>query len=187
MLIKKITLTPVEIKYNRFAYLIPIPFVLFLMWIFYKFVLTEPQEPIEDSILIYVAYAIMIVGSFLVLHFAWRFIKAPVIFRMDNDGILYNPNGVSTGLINWTEISDVNEKNLKVVRGDAPVYQTVLAIKLKDPDAFRKKHNILLEKILQLGNKMYDADVIIESAVLKKNYDIVKAEMKKRIPLSFLE
>lgn len=180
-------MTPIEIKFNRFSYLIPIPFVLLLMWLFYKFVLTEPQEPIEDKTFIYVAYAILTVGSFLVLNFAWRFITAPVVFRMDDQGIIYNPAGVTTGLINWHEISDVNETNMKVVRGDAPVYQTVLAVKLKDPDAFRKKYNILLEKMLQLGNKMYDADIIIESKVLGNKYDVVKEEMRRRIPLSFLK
>jgi len=66
-------------------------------------------------------------------------------------------------------------------------YQTVLAIKLKDPDAFRKRYNILLEKMLQLGNKMYEADVVIESKVLGNKYDLVKEEMRRRIPLSFLK
>jgi len=114
-------LAPVEIKFNRFSYLIPIPFVLLLMWLFYKFVLTEPQEPIKNKTFIFIAYAILAVGSFLVLNFAWRFITAPVVFRMDDNGIVYNPAGVATGLISWHEISDVNEANMKVVRGDAPV------------------------------------------------------------------
>ncbi len=177
---------PIEIRYNRFAYLIPIPFVLLLMWLFYKFVLTEPQEPINDKIIIYVAYGVLALGTFLVLNFTWRFIKAPVIFRMDDQGIVYNPAGVSTGLICWDEIDDVNEANIKVVRNDAPVFETVLAVKLKDPEAFRKRYNIAIRPILQKGAKMYDADVFLESGVLKNNYETVKAEIRKRLPLSFL-
>src|SRR5688500_6288110 len=106
---KIIALTPIEIRYNRYSYLIPIPFILLLMWLFYKFILTEPEEPIQDKMLIYVAIGIMVVGSFLVLNFIWRFIKAPVVFRMTDEGILYNPAGVTTGLIRWDEIENVEE------------------------------------------------------------------------------
>lgn len=177
---------PIEIRYNRFAYLIPIPFVLLLMWLFYKFVLIDPQQPIKDKIFIYAAYGVIAIGTFLVLNFTWRFIKAPVIFRMDDEGILYNPAGVSTGLIRWDEIDNVNETNIKVVRNDAPVFETVLAVKLKDPGAYRKRYNIAIRPVLQMGAKMYDADVFLESGVLKNKYDTVKAEIRKRLPLSFL-
>lgn len=190
MLIFKTTklciLNPIEIRPNRFGYLIPIPFCLLLMWLVYKYVLIDPQQPIEDEMFFYIAYGIMIIGGFLALNFAWRFIKAPVVFRMDDQGILYNPAGVTTGLIRWDEIADANEKNIKVVRNDAPVYQTVLALKLKDPEAFRKRHNLVLAHLLKLGNKMYDADVLLEISVLGKKYDAVKEELRKRVPLSFM-
>lgn len=156
------------------------------MWLFYTFILDEPQEPITDKTFIYVAYGVIIVGSFLVLNFGWRFIKAPVVFRMDDEGIIYNPAGVSTGLIRWDEIENVEESTITVY-DNGTAYVNVLAISLKDAEAFRKRYNILFQKALQLGEKRYHASVLIEPAVLGKKYETVKTEIKRKVPFTSLK
>ena len=178
---------PIEIKFNRFSYLIPIPFILFLMWVFYWFTIAEPDENFTGSVKVFLVVTafVEIIGLFLTIYFFKQFVKPPVIFRMDDQGIVYNPAGVSTGLIGWNEISDVNETNMKVVRNGAPVYQTVLAVKVKEPQEFRKKYNIGLRHLMKYGSAMYGGDVMIESKVLGKHYDTVKGEMRRRVPLSF--
>jgi hypothetical protein len=179
---------PIEIRPNRFAYLIPIPFVLFLMWIFYWFTIAEPNENFTGAVKIFLVVTVFVeaVGLFLTAYFFKQFLKPPVIFRMDDEGVVYNPAGVSTGLIRWEEISDVNEVNISQVVPNSQVNESALAIQLKNPEEFRKKYNIVLKKALQLGNKLYNADVLIERNYLKKHYEAVKAEMKRKVPLSFL-
>lgn len=172
-------MAPIEIKYNRYTYLIPIPFCLLLMWLFYQFVLNEPQEEIQDKNFIYVAIGAIAVGAFLTLNFAWRFIKAPVVFRMDDEGILYNPAGVTTGLIRWDEIDNAEEVQITTYNNGTAIVG-VLAISLKDPEAYRRRYNILFQKALELGEKRYHASVLIEPAVLGKNYETVKTELKRR-------
>jgi len=179
---------PIEIKFNRFSYLIPIPFVLFLMWVFYWFTIAEPDENFTGNVKIFLIVTVFVeaVGLFLTIYFFRQFLKPPVIFRMDDEGFIYNPSGVSTGLIRWDEISDVNEVNIAEVVPNSQVNELALGIQLKNPAEFRGKYNLFLGKALQLGSKMYHADIIIENKYLRKHYDAVKTEMRRKIPLSFL-
>ena len=173
------TIIPVEIKYNRFAYLITVPFILLLMGLFYWFVL-RPESVVEDRMFYYVAIGVQVVGAFLVFQCIRQFIKSPVIFRMDQEGFEYNPAGVSSGLVRWKEIDSVRETAITTMSGNAPGKTKVLAVKMKDPKAYRSRYNAVLRGALALSEEFNDATVLIEPAALGKQYDEIKEIMIRR-------
>jgi hypothetical protein len=179
---------PIEIKFNRYSYLIGIPFILALMFLFYWFTIANPDENFTGSVRLFLIVTLFVeaVGIFLIIYFLKQFFNPPVVFRMNNEGIVYNPAGVSTGIIKWEEIDNVEEAVITVYR-NGTAYENVLAISLKDPEAFRQRYNVLFQKALQLGEKRYHASVLIEPGVLGKKYSAVKEEIKQRVPFTLLK
>lgn len=170
------TIIPIEIRPNRFLYLIPVPFCLLLMGVFYWFVL-GPEATVEDGMFYYVAIGVLVVGAFLTFQFTRQFFKPPVTFRMDQEGFEYNPAGVSSGLIRWNEVASIEEKQIKTMSGSVPGFSTVLAVTMKDPAAFRKRYNVLLRKAVQLSEDVNHASVLIEPAALGKQYGEIRDTM----------
>lgn len=173
------TIIPVEIRFNRYYYLITLPFILLLMGLFYHFVLS-PEAVVEDRMFYYVAIGVQVVGAFLAFQCVRQFMKAPVIFRMDQEGFEYNPAGVSSGLVRWKEIQAVEEIDIRTADGNAPNRTKVLSVKLKDPRAFRSKYNFLIKSALALSEEVNNTSIMIEPAALGKQYEEIREIMIRR-------
>ena len=173
----------IKIKPPRFSYLIPIPFILFLMGIFYWVAFEKEDEEEVGTGLKIIAVLVLIVGSFLLYQFTRQFIRVPVILLMNNQGFEYNPAGVSSQFIGWEEVAKVEEVSVRVLRGrNTGGWETALGVWLKDPGTYRSRMNAALGFLVKQNEKMYGATLLIEPASLGKEYEEVRRFFKRKIP-----
>jgi len=167
---------PIEIRHNRFLYLIPIPFCFFLMYVFYWVLFVNPE--VESSIwpMYLISVFVFLVGAFMIVVSIKQFLKNPVVFRMDDEGIEVNEAGVSSGFIRWQEIREIKETMAPGRRR-----QSVLAVYLKDPSAHSKQYGKALQPIVNLSNAMNGTAIYISAGILGKEYSNIRMMIEKKI------
>lgn len=165
-------MTPIEIRAKRIAYLIPIPFTVLLMVLFYKYAIIDNEQ--DNTIFFITGIFVVGVGAFLSVYFLAQFFRNPVLFKADDKGFEYIPAGVSLGLVRWEDVSGLEEVEVKVVRGDVPTYEKALAIILKNPDEYRQQFNAPLRKLMEISEQRNKGTILIEPASLQGRYEEVK-------------
>lgn len=164
-----------QIKPNIAGHLIVFLAVLLLMSItFWAFFLKE--EPVEfgqGGIII-----IAIIGGIgsIVLYMSLKtMIQRPAIITINENGFEYNPGGVSSGWIPWTNVAEVKSVEVRTQQGNlnGPIWERTLAVKLKDPAPYRDQYNVLLRGLMKLNDNMYDADIFFRLSSFGKQVDEV--------------
>lgn len=166
-------MTPIEIRPKRISYLVPLPFILLLMFLFYKYAIVNSGEG-NDKVFFIAGIFVVAVGAFLTGYFALQFFRNPAILKADDQGFEYNPAGVSLGFIPWKDVSGFEEVMVKVVRGDVPTYEQALAIILKDPEQYRKRFTKPARLLMATSEKINKGTILIEHASMQGRYEEFK-------------
>lgn len=150
-----------KIKNNRLGHLIVLIAVLLLMGItFWAFFLKD--EPIEfEGGAIIIALIIGGIGS-VVLFMAFRSIFLnPNVLVINEKGFEYNPGGISSGFMEWSNVAEIKFTEVRTTQGQlpGPIWEKVLAIKFKDPSIYTHQYNPLMRWLMGLNKNMYDADM----------------------------
>ncbi|MBU3714849.1 MAG: hypothetical protein FGM46_07865 [Ferruginibacter sp.] len=136
---------------------------------------------------IFIDYGIpimMAVSAFLMIAFTVQMIKNPSIFTISDEGFVYNPAGVSSGLILWSDIIEIRETDVIVKRGNKNTgTEKVFAVILKNPDQYIQQKSAALRPLLRLRLKMSNTPLILNIADLGKNPGDVIAILKKFVPI----
>jgi hypothetical protein len=167
-----------QVKGKRLYHLIPLFFTLLLMGIVvWAFFLKEEPVPLFGG-----AIAILgIVGviGLIVIFFALKMIFFnPPIITIDESGFEYNPGGVSTGKIPWSNVARIEE--MEVMTGDGrsgPTLEWVLAIQLKDSTAYRQSYSRPIQFLMAKAEKKYDMDIFFRLSSFGRQVEEVKKQM----------
>ena len=187
-----------EIKYNRVGYLVVSFFALLLcflfVWVGYFFesddFLVDQQRPLG-----------LVIGCTLgaifcsVLFTLWMrsFFINPIILSIYEEGFEANTNGVSTGFVNWDDVSSVKEITRRVTGGTGTRKESAIAIYLKNADEYLKKQSAPIGLLMKLAKrtgkyKFRDTDnnefgddlpIFIERAALGREADEIIRLMLK--------
>ncbi len=172
-------MTPIEIKAKRISYLVPLPFILLLMFLFYKYAIVNSGEG-NDKVFFIVGIFVVGVGAFLAGYFTLQFFRNPAILRANEQGFEYNPAGVSLGFIPWKDVSGFEEVMVRVVRGDVPTHEQALAIILKDPEQYRKRFTKPVSLLMAASEKINKGTILIEHASMQGRYEEFKALLEQQ-------
>jgi hypothetical protein len=178
---------PYEIKYNRYYNLLPLPFIIGLMTVFVYFVFIK-QEDADGQKVPAVFFAVfgfvMLVGLFLIYQFAKQFFKPRALFYMDEEGMEYNEGGIGTGKLQWKEIYEIKEIEIKSTKGRRQNTETVLGVILKDPEKYRSNKNHFLGKLMKVSDDMYNTSILISPGTFGKNYVAARNKMQEMVAMS---
>lgn len=164
-----------QIKQNLLGHLIASLAVLLLMSItFWAFFLKdEPVDFGQGGIII--ISIIGIIGSLVLYMSIKMMIQQPPVITINENGFEYNPGGVSSGWIPWTNVAEIKSVEVRTQQGNlnGPIWERTLAVKLKDPAPYRDQYNVLLRGLMKLNDKMYDADIFFRMSSFGKQVDEV--------------
>jgi hypothetical protein len=126
------------------------------------------------------------IAHFLLAAFLLRAIRNRPFFVLTDKGFLYEPGDISPGLIRWEDVSEIKEAELLTSRGrSGPTTGTVLAITLRNPEAYAPRYTPLLRILsaaitpllrYQTGGT---GDIILASEDFGARYGEVKALMMR--------
>lgn len=119
------------------------------------------------------------IGSVIIFFVLKIIITRPAVITIDENGFEYNPGGVSSGWVTWSNVAEIKEVEVRTQKGvmNGPFMETTLAIKLKDPDLYRNRFNPIIRGLMKLNDKMYDADIFFRISNFGKEADTVKMLM----------
>lgn len=172
----------IEIKPNRFSFLIPLPLIALLMYVFIRIIFQHNNhEPKLPTMMYVVGGFVCAAGTFLFIYFFKSFCKPHVIIRLDNNGFEYKPAGASFGFIQWTEVEDI--RDVQVLSNNGRQARTVicLGVALKNPKEFRKKFSWFKRNTLGANESMYGVSVLIQPSTLGKRFAGVKQIMEEQL------
>jgi hypothetical protein len=175
---------PYEIKYNRFYSLLLVPFIIGLVSVFIYFVFIK-QEDVDgkkfttDFFLVF--GFLTLVGLFLIYQFSKQFFRPRPLFSMDEEGMEYNEGGIGTGKLQWKDIYEIKEIEIKSTKGRRPDTETVLGVILKDPVKYRNNKNYFLRKLMKMSDKMYDTSILMNPGTFGKDYVAVRNKMQEMV------
>ena len=170
-----------KIKNNRLGHvIILIPVLLLIGITFWAFFLKEDPIEFEGGAII-IAVIIGGIGS-VVLFMALRsIILNPDVLVINEKGFEYNPGGVSSGFMEWTNVAEIKFTDVRTQQGQlpGPIWEKVLAIKFKDPTLYTHQYNPLLRGLMHINKNMYDADMFFRLSSFGNKVDEVYALMMK--------
>ena len=175
----------IEIKNNRYGYLIPIAFIAVLMAVFYWAWIT-PTIDLQHSVNIIwkvIPIGIWVIGGAFSLYLLKCFVNPPVIFTANSEGFKANYNGNKTGLIYWKDIKETREMRIltsKTVRYDN--YFIVMGVLLKDPEGYTAGKNLLMRTAIEsMVNNYGTAIFIYKVSMSNSHYEKVKMLLEDNI------
>jgi hypothetical protein len=110
----------------------------------------------------------------------------PSFFIVTENGFLYEPGGISPGLILWEDIETINEVELAVTQGVSPT-RAYLVITLKDSSRYFKRYNLLLRLLVVVLDKITNwltgksGAIMIQPWDFGNRYNEIKALMEEKI------
>ena len=127
------------------------------------------------------------ITHFLLVAFLLRAIRNRPFFVLTEKGFLYEPGDISPGLIRWEDVAEIKEAELLTSRGrSGPTTGTVLAIALRNPEAYAPRYTPLLRMLnaaltplirYQTGGP---GDIVLASEDFGARYGEVKDLMMQR-------
>lgn len=120
------------------------------------------------------------VGIFLTGVFAWRFVKNPLIFRMDDEGFEYNPAGVSSGFVRWVDVEKLDYTQVKVGRPGGTQFMKVLGVYLKDPATYINRQPMALHALFEARRYDSGTPLVFNSGEFGRQHDRIIAGMRER-------
>lgn len=125
-------------------------------------------------------------GIFLSGVFGYRLIKNPVTFRMTEEGFEYNPSGVSTGLIRWTDIEEIKYvpvlTNRSGIGGPARLFP--VGIILKDPQSYIARHPAAMGVLFEYRKFESGTPLVFTFGEFGRNHERVVAMMQEQVRLA---
>ena len=175
----------IEIKNNRYGYLIPLPFIWALMLVFYWAWHSPSIDLRHSTSLIWkiLPFFVWVMGT-LVSLLLWRgFLNPPIIFTANSEGFMANYNGNKTGLIHWKDIKETREMQIltsKATRSNN--YKIVLGVLLKDPESYTAGKNLLMRTAIQSMVNNYGTSIFVyQISMSNSNYKKVKMVLEDNI------
>ncbi len=110
----------------------------------------------------------------------------PSFFIVTKNGFLYEPGGISPGLILWEDIETISEVELAVTQG-VPTTRTYLVVTLKDSSRYFKRYNLLLRLLVIVLDKITkgltgkSGAIMIQPWDFGNRYNEIKALMEENI------
>lgn len=164
-----------RIKNKRAPHIIIILAVLLLMYIvFWAFFLKE--EPLEiDTTAVIIMSAVGGIGSVCLFMAIKIMIRNPDVLLMNEKGFEYNPGGVSSGFMEWTNVAEIKYVDVRTTHGqlNGPVWERTLAVTLKDPSLYTNQFNPLMRGLMHLNKKMYEGDIFFRLSSFGKQAEEV--------------
>jgi hypothetical protein len=101
------------------------------------------------------------IGAVVLFMSLRAIILNPDVLIVNEKGFEYNPGGVSSGFMEWTNVAEIKFMEVRTTQGQlpGPIWEKVLAIKFKDPSLYTNQFNPLLKGLMHLNKNMYDADM----------------------------
>ncbi len=126
-----------EIRYNRFIYLLLAPIALALSGLFFYLIfLSDDMSEFQTETTPKIIFSFFIlVGLFLAYQWFRAFLKNEPIFTVYEEGFDSKTHGIRTGLIRWRDIRKVEQQQIRDGRG----YSAALAVYLKQPDKYNQE------------------------------------------------
>ena len=124
-----------------------------------------------------------VVGSITVLFFGAtglfgvsKLFTNNIDLTIGRDGIVDNSNGSSVGLVEWSDITEINTQQVMSTR--------FLLIHVVDPEKYIKKaKNAMVSRLMKSNMKMYGTPISITSNTLKIDFskleELVRSEFAK--------
>lgn len=132
-------------------------------WIFSMDAAAMKELPIDDPLFIHGVGIVSMVffGMTGVMGIRKLFDKKPGLV-LNSAGIIDNSSGLAAGFIPWSEIID------------AEIYevhrQKMLMIKVRNPEQFIQRGNVLRRAVAKMGSKMSGSPIAISSNTLQTNF-----------------
>jgi hypothetical protein len=119
-------------------------------------------------------------GILLTGVFAWRFVKNPLVFRMDDEGFEYNPAGVTTGFVRWTDVEKLDYTQVKVGRPGGTQFMKVLGVYLKGPATYINRYPVAMHEFFETRRYESGTSLVFNSGESGRQHDRIVAEMRAR-------
>ena len=175
----------IEIKNNRYGYLIPLPFIWALMLVFY-WAWQNPSIDLRHSTsLIWkiVPFFVWVMGT-LVTLLLWRdFLNPLIIFAANSEGFKANYNGKKTGVILWKDVKETREMQILTSKATRSTnYEIVIAVFLKDPESYTAGKNLLMRTVIQSMVNNYGTSIFVYKVSMSdSDYQKIKILMEDAV------
>ena len=128
-----------------------------------------------------------LIAHFLLIVFGMRLLKGvPPVFIATELGFCYQPSGIGTGWILWSEVAAAKESSIiRASSSMGPIQEIVWGIRLRDAGKYQQQYAPLLQRYVQLAQPMSDfqtegvGDILMSPSDFGKSYDSVKALFQK--------
>ena len=127
-----------------------------------------------------------LVGIFLIGVFGYRLIRNPVTFRMTDEGFEYNPAGVSTGLIRWTDIEEIKPVPVMTNRSGigGPKQLFPIGIILKDPQSYIARYPTAMGVLFEYRKYESGTPLVFQFGEFGRDHEKVVAMMQEQVRLA---
>ena len=142
---------------------------------------SEAEQP--PNAMAYTILTVISVIAAVIVYFAVKIlITRPDIMRINEKGFEYNPSGVSSGFIEWSNVQEIKRAQVRTQQGqlNGPVWETAIGVKLKDPTPYKAQFTVLIQKLMELNTEMYDVDLWIRISSLGNDAEKAEALLLKR-------
>lgn len=166
-----------KIRNNRLGHVIVLLAVILLMSItFWAFFFKD--DPVEiTGVSLFIMIIIGGIGSVVLFTSVRAIMLNPDILVINEKGFEYNPGGISSGFIEWTNVAEI--KFIEVITNNYRIagLERVLAIKFKDPTLYNNQFNPAIRILINLNKKIYDADMFFRLSSFGKQAEEVNELM----------
>lgn len=174
-----------RIRPNLWGHAIALFFTIVLMILTYWAMFIQNTEKFTTTMYI-ISLVIFSIGTVIIFKSIQIFIKRPDVILINGQGFEYNPGGVSSGFIPWSNVLEVRRVDVRTEGGNigGPVWETTLAVKLKVPGDYTKHFNFLMKPLLKINQNLYDADIFMRISSFGKQAKEVETLMMYYAPKS---
>ena len=159
-----------------------VPSLALTGFLFYVGFVREPETgdvwPLHFKAIIgfFIAIGVVVSGSL-----AYRLVRNPPTFHLDEEGFSYAPGGVSTGLVRWRDVVELKEEG--VLEGDSggTRISAALAVVLRNPEDYIARFPRVLRPLFRARGQLNRSPLMLNIADFGADYPRVKAMMEAQI------
>jgi hypothetical protein len=137
-------------------------------------------------------YLFYVIAHFLFIGFTINAIRNQPFFVLTTHGFLYEPGGISPGLIYWTNINEMKEATVlrRNSRRGNSYLEPVLVISLKDSSKNTTSYNVVLRILVKWGTKLIQyqnegvGDIVLNPFDFGNRYTEVKEKMQALVDIN---
>lgn len=141
-------------------------------WFFTRDAATVREGPIDDPLFIHgVGIVSMVFFSLTgIVGIRKLFDKRPGLV-LNSAGIIDNSSGLAAGFIPWSEITGAEIYEIR--------RQKMLIIKVRNPEEFIQRGNVLRQAMVKMGSKMSGSPIAITSSTLEIDFSKLLSTFKQ--------